>query len=116
MFAEFIETYGVEIIWMVLTAVATYIGFFIKKMYTRFVNDKTKREVAEIVVQGIEQMYKGLHGEEKMNKAIEAASEMLTNKGITVSAFELKMLLEAAVAKFNDAFNKTDETVKDDAE
>lgn len=116
MFAEFIDAYGLEIIWAVLTAVATFIGFSIKKLYTRFVNDKIKQEVADMVVQGIEQMYKNLHGEEKMEKAIEAASEMLTNKGITVSAFELKMLLEAAVAKFNDAFNKTDETEKDDAE
>lgn len=116
MFAEFIDAYGLEIIWGVLTAVATFIGFAVKKLYTRFVNDKTKQEVADMVVQGVEQMYKNLHGEEKMEKALEAASEILTNKGITVSAFELKMLLEASVAKFNDAFNKTDETVKDDAE
>lgn len=116
MFAEFIDTYGLEIIWAVLTALATYIGFFVKKLYTRFINNKTKREIADTVVQGVEQMYKHLHGEEKLNKALEAASEMMTNEGITVSAFELKMLIEAAVAKFNDAFNKTDETVKDDAE
>ena len=116
MFAEFIDTYGLEIIWAVLTALATYIGFFVKKLYTRFINNKTKREIVDTVVQGVEQMYKHLHGEEKLNKALEAASEMLTNEGITVSAFELNMLIEAAVAKFNDAFNKTDETVKDDAE
>lgn len=118
MFAEFIDVYGKEIIWMVFTAIATYIGFFVKKLYTRIIDDKTKRDVAETVVQGVEQMYKNLHGEEKLNKAMEAASEMLTNKGITVSAFELKMLLESAVAKFNDAFNKTDkeEATEGDAE
>ena len=114
MFAEFIELYGLEIIMTVLTAVGTFLGFVFKKLYTRVVNDKIKQEVAELVVQGVEQMYKNLHGEEKMEKALEAASEMLENKGITVSAFELKMLLEAAVAKFNDVFNKTDK--KDDAE
>ena len=114
MFAEFIEMYGLEIIMAVLTAVGTFLGFVFKKLYARVVDDKIKQEVADLVVQGVEQMYKNLHGEEKMEKALEAASEMLENKGITVSAFELKMLLEASVAKFNDAFNKTDK--KDDAE
>lgn len=116
MFAEFIDTYGLEIIFTVFTTIATAIGFLVKKLYTRFVNNKIKKEIADTVVLGVEQMYKNLHGEEKLNKAIEAASEMLENAGITVSTFELKMLLEAAVAKFNDAFNKTDEKAKDDAE
>lgn len=108
MFAEFIDAYGLEIIWAIFTAVATFFGFVIKKLYTRYINDKIKQEVADTVVQGVEQMYKNLHGEEKLNKALEAAAEILTNKGITVSTFELKLLLEASVAKFNDAFNKTD--------
>ncbi len=66
MFAEFIELYGLEIIMAVLTAVGTFFGFVFKKLYTRVVNDKIKQEVADLVVQGVEQMYKNLHGEEKM--------------------------------------------------
>ena len=108
MFAEFIDMYGLEIIWAVLTAVATFLGFVVKKLYTRFINDKIKKEVAETVVNAVEQMYKNLHGEEKMEKAMEAAAEMLVNRGITVSALELQILLESAVGKFNDAFNRTD--------
>ena len=37
-----------------------------------------------------------------------AASEMLGEKGITVSDLELRVLIEAAVAEFNEAFNKTE--------
>ena len=44
--------------------------------------------------------------EEKLNEALNCAAEMLAEKGITVTALELRVLVEAAVAEFNDAFNK----------
>lgn len=106
MFAEFIEMYGLEIAMAVLTFIGGYIGLVAKKLAEKYINDKTKREVAKTVVQGVEQMYKDLHGEEKLNKALEAASEMLTDKGIKVTEFELNMLLEAAVGEFNENFKK----------
>lgn len=109
MFAEFINNYGVEIIMAVLTAIAGYIGLVAKNLYTKFINDKTKQSVVKTVVQGIEQIYKDIHGEEKLNKALEAATEMLAEKGISVTEFELRMLIEAAVGEFNEAFKKTAE-------
>lgn len=107
MFAEFIETYGLEILYAIFTAIAGYLGIVIKNLYQKYINDQTKKDVVNTVVQGVEQIYKDLHGEEKLNKALDAASEMLFEKGISVTEFELKMLIEAAVASFNDAFNKT---------
>ena len=107
MFADFINEYGTTIIYAVLTAIAGYLGVALKNLYEKYVNDQTKKDVVKTVVQGIEQIYKDLHGEEKLNAALEAASEMLSAKGINVTEFELKMLIEAAVAEFNDAFNKT---------
>ena len=103
----FISEYGTTILYAVLTALAGYIGIFAKKLYTKYVNDKTKQAVAKTVVQAVEQIYKDLHGEEKLNKALEAASEMLAEKGITITDLELRMLIEAAVAEFNNAFEKT---------
>lgn len=108
MFAEFIDMYGLEIIMAVLTFIGGFLGLAAKKLVEKYVNDKTKREVAKMVVQGIEQVYKDLHGEEKLNKALEAASEMLTEKGIAVSELELRMLLEAAVGEFNENFKKAE--------
>ena len=78
-----------------------------KQLYTKYINDKTKQAVARTVVQGVEQIYQDLHGEEKLAKALECASEMLAEKGITVTDLELRMLIEAAVAEFNDAFSKS---------
>lgn len=107
MFAQFISEYGTTILYAILTALAGYLGVVVKNLYAKYINDKTKQSVVKVVVQGVEQMYKELHGEEKLNAALEAASEMLSLKGIEVSEFELKMLIEATVAEFNDAFSKS---------
>lgn len=106
MFAEFINTYGLQILYTIITAIAGYIGIVIKNLVTKYINDKTKRSVAKTAVQFVEQVYKDLHGEEKLNAAFTAASEMLAEKGIHVSDLEMRVLLEAAVAEFNNAFNK----------
>lgn len=103
---EFISEYGTTILYAILTALAGYLGIVIKRLYTKFVNDKTKQAVAKTVVQAVEQIYKDLHGEEKLNKALESASEMLAEKGIAITDLELRMLIEAAVAEFNEAFKK----------
>ena len=106
MFAQFVSEYGTTILYAVLTAIAGWLGIVFKSLYTKYINDKTKQAVCKTVVQGIEQIYKDLHGEEKLAKALEAASDMLEEKGIHVTDLELRMLIEAAVAEFNDAFNK----------
>jgi hypothetical protein len=104
MFAEFINTYGLQIIYVILTGIAGYIGIVIKNLYTKHINNKTKRDVAKSVVQFVEQVYKDLHGEEKLNAALSAATEMLAENGITVTELEMRVLIEAAVAEFNEAF------------
>lgn len=107
MFAEFINQYGMEIMYAVITAIAGYIGIVLKNLFTKYINDKTKAAVAKTAVQFVEQVFKDMHGEEKLEEALEAASEMLLEKGIVVSDLELRVLVEAAVGEFNNAFNKT---------
>lgn len=107
MFAEFMNQYGLEIISLILTAILGILGTAAKNIYKRYIDDKTKATVARIAARGVEQMYKELNGEEKLNKALEAAAEMLTEKGVTVTDFELRMLVEDAVGEFNEAFKKT---------
>lgn len=106
MFTDFINQYGVEILVTIITGVVGYIGIVAKKLCTKFLNDKTKQAVAKTAVQFVEQVYKDIHGEEKLNKALEAASEMLSEKGITVSGLEIRALIEAAVGEFNNNFDK----------
>ena len=111
MFAEFINQYGMQILYTIITAIAGYIGLAIKNLYTKYINDKTKEKVAKSAVRFVEQVYKDLHGEEKLNEALKAASEMLAEKGITVTDLEMRVLVEAAVGEFNGAFNNN--TVKE---
>ena len=90
----------------VLTGLFTYIGVMVKSQYTKYVNDKTKKDVVATVVQAVEQIYKDLHGEEKLNKAVEGATEMLNEKGIAVSELELRYLIESSVNAFNEGFKQ----------
>lgn len=103
----FISEYGTTILYAILTALAGYLGIVVKQLYTKYINDKTKQAVAKTVVQAVEQIYRDLHGEDKLNKALEAASEMLAEKGITITDLELRMLIEAALAEFNNAFDNS---------
>lgn len=106
MLAEFINNYGLQLLYAVITAIAGYIGIVVKNLVTKYINDKTKETVAKTAVQFVEQVYKDLHGEDKLNTALIAASEMLAEKGISVTELELRVLIEAAVAEFNKAFEK----------
>ncbi len=102
---QIINTYGLEIIGTILLALAGTLSLAVKNLAAKYINTKIKRDVARTVVQGVEQVFKHLHGPDKLDKAMEAAAEMLTAQGITVTELELHMLLEAAVGEFNDVFN-----------
>lgn len=102
-FLSTIQPYLLEVIVAILTGVATYIGTRIKKVYEEKVNTETKEKVVSTVVNAVEQLYKDLKGEEKLNKCIENATEMLNEKGITVTELELRMLIESTVNSFNQA-------------
>lgn len=103
---EFINQYGTTIMYAILTFIGGLIGIVAKNLFTKYINDKTKEKVAKTVVKAVEQIYQDLHGDDKLNKALEAAAEILASKGITITDLELRMLIEAAVGEFNDAFNK----------
>ena len=109
----FISEYGTTILYAILTALAGYLGVKAKALADKYINDKTKKAVAKTAVQAVEQVYKDLHGEEKLNKALTSAAEILNEKGITITDLEIRMLIEAAVAEFNDAFNKTTSTASE---
>lgn len=114
MFAEFFNTYGMDLLYAIVVAIGGFIGMCLKNLATKIVNDKIKAQVAMTAVKGVEQIYKDLHGDDKLNAAFSAAAEMLAEKGITTSELELRMLLEAAVAECNDAFHK--KTVSENTE
>lgn len=97
MIAEFINMYGVTILYAVITAVFGWLGIQMKALAEKYINTKEKKAVAKTVVTAVNQLYYDLDGPAKLEKALEAASEMLAEKGIAVTELELRMLLESAV-------------------
>lgn len=96
----------VDFIAVVVGCGLMYAGQYVKKLYNKYVDDETKKQVVNSTVQYVEQVYKDIHGEEKLEKALERASELLKEKGIAVSNTELETLIESAVCGFNDGFYK----------
>lgn len=103
---EFIQNYAGELIFAALTAIVGFIGTALKKEYEDSNEDKKKREIIANVVKSVEQVYKNIHGTDKLKKAMETASKMLAQKGISITELELMVLIESALCEFNDAFNK----------
>ena len=93
-----------------ITAIFGYIGIRLKQLYEKHVQDKTKREEAMRCVLAVEQIYKTLHGPEKYVQCVNALSGMLLEKGIEVSEFEIRILIESALAELNRVFDEAVES------
>ena len=106
MFAEFINLYGTQILEAILVAIFGCFGLIVKNMAAKYLNDDTKRTLAKTVVCFVEQVYKDLHGKDKLRAALARAAQILEHKGIKFSMLEMETLIEAAVAEFNEAFHK----------
>lgn len=106
MLEYFIYHYGSLLLGAILCAIFGTLGHAAKKAYKTYVNDETKRQIAKTVVSFVEQAWKNLHGSEKLHKALETAQSLLSKKGIDFDAEEMEILIEAAVAEFNEAFRK----------
>ena len=103
MFEQIMSEVLMPILATAITALAGYIGLQIKAMYKKHIDDKTKESVVKTVVKAVKQLYKDLNGEEKLAKAIENITDMLNEKGITVSELEIRMLIESAVEELKES-------------
>lgn len=65
-----------------------------------------KKELAKLAVQFVEQAYQDLHGQEKFNVAAKWMADQAINKGIQISAGEIKGLIEAALRQMKDSFGE----------
>lgn len=69
----------------------------IKTTYDNKIQDEIVRTIVESVVRWAQQVYEDCDGPEKLQAALQKASDILNEKGITVSESELNMLIESAV-------------------
>lgn len=103
---NFFSQYIVQILAILLVAVATWLGTQAKNLYKKYVTTEIKQSVARTVVRFVEQVYKDIHGQEKLHEAMQKASSILEEYGITITENELVALIEAAVNEFNNSFAK----------
>ena len=116
MFEYFIYHYGTQIIAAILCAIFGCLGYAIKQLAVKYINDDTKRSIAREAMLFVEQVWKTIHGADKLSKALEVAEALLKKKGIAhevlnakyhFDAEEMQILIEAAVAEFNKTFKST---------
>lgn len=101
-----LNDYMTKIILMIFLALAAFIGAQVKNLYKKYVTTDIKQAVCRTVVRTVEQIYKDLHGREKLEKAMGRASKILAEYGIEISEYELVSMIEAAVNEFNNSFHK----------
>lgn len=103
-----INGYLSQILLLLLLGLAGWLGVQAKNLYKKYVTTEIKQAVCRTVVRTVEQLYKDLHGEQKLHKAMGRASKILEEYGIQISEYELVSMIEAAVNEFNNNFNKTE--------
>ena len=103
-----LSTYLNQIILALFLALAAFLGAQCKALYKKYVTTEIKRAVCRTAVRFVEQVYKDLHGPDKLREAMRKASDLLAGYGIVITEDELVALLEAAVNEFNNNFKKPD--------
>lgn len=103
-----ISPYILQIIGVILTTIASYIGLQIKKLYEKKVNTDIKEEIVKTVVNMVEQLAKskGWTSEEKYNKARDTTIQLLNKAGIKITDMELEVLIESVVNSFTHSIKR----------
>lgn len=103
---EIMNNYLQQIVLLLILALAGWLGVQVKNLYKKYITTKIKQSVCRTAVRFVEQIFRDIHGPEKLAEAMAKASELLAEKGITISESELVAMIEAAVNEFNNAFAK----------
>lgn len=99
-----VNNYITQLILVIFLACAATLGVQARNLYRKYVTTEIKQSVCRTVVRFVEQVYKDLHGEDKLRKAMARASAILEEYGIKITEEELVSIIEAAVNEFNNAF------------
>lgn len=106
------DAFQTEIISIVITLVGACAGW-LTKVAVSYLKKKgilkqleTNKELVKIAVTAIEQTYKHLHGDEKLNLAKIEVIKLMQKKGIKVSEKELDLMIEAMVKEMNESIKE----------
>jgi len=85
----------------VFSALAGYVALRVRKLLSQREKGLIKRRVVEDCVKAVEQVYTGLDGPAKKVKAEQGIRELLAEKKVEITDFELDILIEACVKELN---------------
>jgi len=89
----------------ILLGIVGWLGVKLKHSLDEKEKNKTFLEIIARSICATEQIYKTLHGREKLKKCVEIANGMLATRGIEISEDEIVYTIEAMLAEFNGAFD-----------
>lgn len=104
LFQQLFETYLIPAVITAVGALFSWIGVQLKKLYQEHIDTKMKEDIVKSTVQYVQQVYKDVSGEERLQEAVKTASDWLTSKGLEVSEAELRVLIESAVYSMKNGF------------
>lgn len=106
------EAIQAELINLIVVILTTFAGFITKQVVSLLKKRgviaqlKNNKELVKIVVEGIEQAYKHLDGEEKFALAKNELVRLMESKKIDITIEELDLIIEAMVKEMNDSAKK----------
>lgn len=95
-----LQPYLINALITILGATGTWLGTLVGKWIKEKVDTEEKKKIVETTCKYVQQVYKDLDGQSKLEKAKEAIIEQLNNKGIIITDLELRVLIESTVHSF----------------
>ena len=86
--------------YLIPLGIVTLISYVMVKIKP-LLEDKTAKNIIEILVSAAEQLYEAGHGEDKLNYVLEQAEEWLKQYHITLDMQKIRALVESEVLKIN---------------
>ena len=96
---EFLNEYAPSMIHSLVLLIFSYTSVEIKKIYKKYIEDKTKKDVTEEVCNAINEMYPNYNNNEKINVATKNVNEILKLKKIIINKLELEMYIKSCFSK-----------------
>lgn len=118
MFADILKEALAYVLRFLVIALIAYGCAAAKTAFYKYFDTAEKRKIARTVVHSVEQMFKKLHGEAKLNEALKLAEQLCAAAKIPFDAAEMRVLIEYAVSEANHVFDeeKEDEALPEPAE
>lgn len=107
---EMIQELFTALVPYIITIVTAIVGYWAAQLKSRLdqkLDTEVKKQVVEDTVKYVQQVYETLAGPEKLQKAIQTASEWLQEKNIKVTEAELTVLIESTIKAAKDGWYST---------